>query len=150
MADKNNNLLPVTEEDLNELIADNMIANLALSIVHQVKEGNVSPLSAKIASALLKGAHEILEKELQEEIMAEANKYPGNQFTYMGLEFVKGSKSTYIIEDTKLEQLKEQVKNREKLIKSLKEPVVDPETGEFINPPIIKKTDYVYIKKTKR
>lgn len=77
-------------------------------------------------------------------------------YSINGNKISKGTKPTYDysacndskINDlyNKLKELKEEIKERETVLKAHKSEWVDAETGEVINPPLVSKTDYLIIK----
>lgn len=119
---------------------------LAENVIGAVQEGTINPLDVEAFATFLGKMSDKIRENIKTQVLAEASKYPNREFVYQGITFVKGSKTTYKFSDVKLENLKKSVQAREKFLKSLTEPVADPETGELIEVPIKRVTDYVYIK----
>ena len=71
------------------------------------------------------------------------------KFNRCGFVVEKASKSTYIYEnDATICELKEKIKDREKLLKAIPlSGMVEPETGEMLYPPLRKVTDYIKLTK---
>ena len=71
------------------------------------------------------------------------------KFNRCGFVVEKASKSTYIYEnDATICELKEKIKDREKLLKAIPlSGMADPETGEMLYPPLRKVTDYIKLTK---
>ena len=71
------------------------------------------------------------------------------KFNRCGFVVEKASKSTYIYEnDATIYELKEKIKDREKLLKAIPlSGMADPETGEMLYPPLRKVTDYIKLTK---
>ena len=71
------------------------------------------------------------------------------KFNHCGFVVEKASKSTYIYEnDATICELKEKIKDREKLLKAIPlSGMADPETGEMLYPPLRKVTDYIKLTK---
>ena len=115
------------------------IPDTILFFKQQILNGVVDPLEA---DHFLKCLEELVkvrkDKEVQAVVLEEAEKYAGQSFKGSFPKVVE--RRTAIINDTKLNELKAQVKAREKMLKSLSEPVVDPETGEELLPPEFKVT----------
>jgi hypothetical protein len=111
-------------------------------LIQSVKEGEVNPLELK---AMIKALEMILErtdKETKENQMRAADLFPGDSFEAYGVKFTKAD--VYTVYDFKhcndpiwnqrafiLESAKEQLKEREAFLKTLKDPLtfVD-ETGD--------------------
>jgi len=106
---------------------------------------------------------ETLHKQLKENdrlrywIDAEVAKY-GDNAIGRGVIVVKKSRKTYEYDDcndpvwnklqAELKELNKRIAERESLLKALKEPMADVETGEVIFPPVVKYTDYYTIELT--
>ena len=81
------------------------------------------------------------DEDIKRFIMQEAEKY-GKSFEFKGAKFSLSGRKTYDFVDdsewfvlnSKIEELKLKQKERETFLKSLTKPVVDPESGEIINP----------------
>ncbi len=124
-------------------------------VIQSVKEGEINPITVLIQLRAMEQASQRILKEIHENIMAEANKYPGKSFEFMGNQVTKaehGTKYDYTAcNDHKWIDLLEAEdnaakarKDRESFLRSLKEPmeVLDPESGEvcILRPPVKKST----------
>jgi Fe-S cluster assembly ATPase SufC len=75
-------------------------------------------------------------------VLVELNKYPEKTFNFGYAKFTKKDAVTYdYSNDSKWQQLKEQLKNHEAILKSLKEPLADIATGEIFQPAIKKSSE---------
>lgn len=119
-------------------------------VIRAVQGGEVNPLAVLVQLRAMQQASERILKEIDNNIMSEASKYPGQTFEYMGNKITKaehGTKYDYsVCNDPVLNDLiKEQesiaakVKVRQERLKAQTTPesILDPETGEvvIITPP---------------
>lgn len=140
------NLLPNTSSQ---------ITTFANGVINAVKDGNENPLNVMLQIRAMEKAFETIKNSIKENVIREADKYPGTTFTFRGNELAKGDvKTEYdytVCKDTEWERLKvdadsakERLSERETFLKALKGPltVVDPLTGEVvtIQPPLKKST----------
>lgn len=124
-------------------------------IIQSVQAGEVNPLTVLIQLRAMEKASERILKEIKDNIMTEAGKYPGNEFEYAGNKLTKaehGTKYDYTAcgDPVYAQRLKiaqeasEQLKEQESFLKALKAPitVVDEGSGEVvtISPPTKKST----------
>lgn len=95
-------------------------------------------------------------ENVRDYIMNEVDKYDEKTFESNGAKFEKaetGVKYDYSkCNDTKVSQLlkakstiDKQLKERQKLLQTIKEPIADPETGEIINPALRMSNTYVKV-----
>lgn len=150
-----NHELPNTPEGLMTLLpsTSSQITAFTNGIVRSVQEGNVNPLDVMLQIRAMERSIESIAKQIQENVIREADKYPGIEFTFKGNNLVKGDVSTKydysVCNDTVWERLKvdadsakEKLSERETFLKALKEPItiVDELTGEVVkvNPPLKK------------
>lgn len=119
---------------------------------------NKNPLEIAIQ---LKAMEELISNlrannKVRDYIMSEIDKYPEKSFKYQGATFEKaetGVKYDYSqCGDSVLNKLEEQskkvskeLKERQKMLQIIKEPVANPETGEVINPALRTSNSYVKI-----
>ncbi len=106
-------------------------------------------LKLKVFSEIIKSLEK--DEDIKDFVISEAEKYE-KSFEYLGNKFTLQNRSTYDFEtckdsewselQTQLKALKEKIKERENLLKSLKAPIADAETGEIIYPPA-KKTNTI-------
>jgi len=130
-----------------KLFNEDRIVSMVEAIIRGVKEGEINPLDAHIASEILKKASEKIKSEVEENILQEAEIYPTKEFTYKGITFVKSSNTKYEFDDPSIDEWKKKIKERQELLKTIKEEIVLPETGELLKPAIKKSKSYVYIRK---
>ena len=125
----------------------------------ELLEGNRDPLTVL---KQLKAYKELIEsllkdKEVEELILEEAEKYGEKRFDHDGAEFeikdVGVKYDFYATGDSKWEELKQKEdqvakerKEREQALKAHKDSWVDPDTGEVINPPVKKGQTKVVVK----
>jgi hypothetical protein len=129
------------------------------SVIESVKQGEVDPLAVYTQIKAMAKASERILKEISENVLTAADKYPGTKFSYMGNDVVKGSvKTTYdysVCSDPEWEQFKTDEETakasreaRETFLKSLTKPtdlIIDG-VGVTVNPP--KKNEVQGIKLT--
>lgn len=124
-------------------------------VIESVKNGEINPLSVLIQLRAMEKASGRILKEIHDNIMREADKYPGNEFEYSGNKVTKtehGTKYDFsVCNDPVYEQLlkivKEatgQLKEREQFLKAVKAnfSLLDEGSGEVheIKPPTKKST----------
>lgn len=137
-------LMPSTGEQIN---------TFALGIVRAVKDGEENALDVMLQLRAMEKAFKVINEQIKDNVVTEANKYPGTTFKYRGVELAKGDVSTTydyaVCGDTIWERLrvdadtaKLKQSERETFLKSLKEPItiVDEMTGEVVEvrPPLKK------------
>jgi hypothetical protein len=122
-------------------------------VIQSVKEGEINPLTVLIQLRAMEQASQRILKEIHENIMSEANKYPGKSFEFMGNQVTKaehGTKYDYsacndpiladLLEDQQIIDAK--VKDRQDRLKAQTTPetMINHKTGEVvtINPPVKK------------
>jgi hypothetical protein len=120
-------------------------------IIQSVKEGEINPIELLVQLKALEKATERIVKEIKENVLTEASKYPGNSFDFKGNKIERaelGTKYDYskcndpIWEnlDSKASAASNDKKDRETFLKAIKdkETIVDPNTGEVVTiyPPL--------------
>lgn len=120
-------------------------------VIESVRQGEANPIEVLVIMKAFEKAQERILKEIREHFVNEASKYPENAFDFNGAKIEKaevGTKYNYSICNDPIykrrleisEQAKEQLKEREDFLKSLKEPLkyIDEDTGEVIRiiPPL--------------
>lgn len=124
-------------------------------VIESVQNGEINPLSVLIQLKAMEKATERILKEIKANLLAEAAKYTGNEFEYMGNKITKaehGTKYDYsncgdpdlkIFEDQKA-ILEKGIKERQEFLKALKAPLnfIHDLTGEvcILTPPNKKST----------
>ena len=124
-------------------------------VIQDVQAGNINPLAVLIQLRAMERASERILKEIKDNLLREADKYPTNEFEYMGNKIIKaehGTKYDYSncgdpVYEQRLKIAKEateQLKERENFLKAVKAPfsLLDEGTGEVatITPPTKKST----------
>ncbi len=122
-------------------------------VIHSVQAGEINPLTVLIQLRAMERASERILKEIKENIMREADKYPGTEFEYQGNKITKaehGTKYDYSSSNDPIyqrlfmvnEEANYQLRERENFLKAVKAPfsVLDEGTGEVsvITPPLKK------------
>lgn len=119
-------------------------------IIQDVKEGRESALKIMIQLKAMEMSTERIKKEIKDSYLTEADRYPGNEFEFLGNKIVKADVYTaydysktgdteWEALDAELKTAQERLKDREAFLKTLKAPLptTDRNTGEeiIITPP---------------
>jgi len=139
---------------VNDLTKLNLTAEtlpiVANELIRKVKDGEINPLDVSVQIKLMNDFEKLVKPQIADEIIAEAEKWQKQAFKY-GLYPKIVTKTDYEYDDCVLDELdrqiaalKEQADERKKLLKALKTPMVDPETGEEMKP--AKGTPSSYVK----
>ena len=124
-------------------------ANFAEQAVLEIISGERSPLESQIMLTSLEKLIEMIRKEgrVQDAIKSELYRWPKQTATFAGVEITLKERRTFEFEhcqDVEWEQLDSQIKTltekkkaREAFLKNLPAPMIDPETGAVINPPLV-------------
>jgi hypothetical protein len=154
---KTMNTLPETPTQLLTLMASTstQIDVFSDGVIQSVREGEINPLTVLVQLRAMEQASERILKEIKANIMAEADKYPGKSFEYMGNQLTKaehGTKYDYsvccdpILNEllTEQEKIAAKVKARQERLKAQTTPetIIDPTSGEIVTviPPVKKST----------
>lgn len=149
--------LPQTSTELLTLMASTstQIDVFSDGIIESVQRGEINPLTVLIQLRAMERASGRILKEIHENIMREADKYPGNEFEFMGNKMTKAEHGTrydfsncgdpvYNQRYKLSKEVSEQLKERENFLKAVKAPfsLLDEGTGEvsIISPPTKKST----------
>lgn len=139
-------MLPTTQTQI-DVFSDN--------VIESVHNGEANPLEVLIILKAFEKAQERIIKEIRENFVNEASKYPESSFEFMGAKIEKaelGTKYDYSVCNDPVhaqrlsivESASEQLKERETFLKTLKQPItiVDESSGEIvtIQPPLKKST----------
>lgn len=132
------NLMPSTNNEVDKMFA---------LIKQEILSGNENPLKLEVQ---LKAMETLIKKlrsdnEIKEQMIDEGMKYPEKSFEMYGAKFNKttvGVKYDFdVCQDSEWQDIKAHVENykaklkaREDFLKALKQPVVNPDTGEMIYP----------------
>jgi hypothetical protein len=146
------NLIPQSPRDLLTLMASTstQIDVFSDGVIQSVKEGEINPLTVLIQLKAMEKATERILKEIKANLLTEADKYPGNDFEYLGNKITKAEHGTkydfskcgdpMLSElESKLLEIQKEVNDRKVFLKAIKAPleVFNSETGEtnIITPP---------------
>lgn len=136
-----------------EILTKETITALTNSITEKAVEGDENPLHVlvrlRFMKSVIEGA-EIRVKQIATEEASRLNRVGGHDFV-LGTEvsYSEGRRTFDYSEDKEWNDLKEKMKNREEMLKGLKKPMADPDSGEIINPPIVKYSAEIIIVKFK-
>lgn len=124
-------------------------------VIESVQAGQINPLTVLIQLRAIQKASERILKEINVNIMNEADKYPTNEFEFMGNKITKTEHGTkydfsacgdteWELYDAQRLSVANSLKEREAFLKALKTPLeaLDRHTGEVvtIHPPTKKST----------
>ena len=116
---------------------------LKQTIVHHFRETGESPLEMLVKAEALIQLLDGIRADLKEDVIGILDNHPNGKADVLGAEvsrFESGVKYAYDGDYTwqklnqEVESIKYKLKERESLLKTIKEPLVDPETGEMIYP----------------
>lgn len=112
---------------------------VAASIAENLLDNN-NPLEAFIKLKAFEEVFKKVKSQIDEEAMKEADKYGKGQHVLNGVAFqVKNGRAVYdFSDDEEHAKLKQDLKDRETFLKSIKSPMVDPETGVLASPAKVK------------
>jgi len=114
-------------------------------VIEQVKNGEVNPLAVDYFCKCMEEFTKLVRKnvDVKSAVLTEAEKYEGQ--VYNGAIPKIKTRQTAIFKDATLAELKQAVKDRQDLLKAItsNNRLVDPETGEELQPPEYKVTTYL-------
>lgn len=120
-------------------ITKEKIAQIAHQISEPTLNGEEDPVEMYIKIRALQEILKQAEKNIKEVALVEAEKYEKNASKFnISFEYMNGRRNWDYSSDTRYNELRRDLKDRENFLKTLKEPVADPETGELIQPIIPK------------
>jgi ribonuclease BN (tRNA processing enzyme) len=114
-----------------ENLTKESITLLADHITEKAREGEENPLHSLVKIRFMKNVIEAAEVQVKQMATEEASRLSKSGETVIGTEV------TYS-EDKEWNDLKNKLKKREDMLKGLTKPMADPDSGEIINPPIVK------------
>ncbi len=121
------------------------IDSMARQVLSELEDGYSNPVQIFI---YLRAMEELIKKVkdgINDQVVEEAEKY-GKEFTYKGAEIKLANRRTYdYSQDPIWANLDDEKKKREQLLKTLSEPLADPNTGELIYPAAFKVTPFLTI-----
>jgi hypothetical protein len=120
------------------------IASFVASAKNEILSGCENPLVFEVQLKALEETIKAIrgDEDVKEVILKELNTYPEKAVIFNGVTFTKKATSTYdYTEDTrwnelnaKLSAIKAEIKSHEEMLKTIKEPLYNAETGEEIKP----------------
>lgn len=126
------------------------VSAIASSVVDKIcEEGTVNVLDAEIMLKQLQNVIECIRsnENYKNSLEKELGRYNEDKFTYQRFSFSKSKKTTYDYKgDSTWRELDAKRKSREELLKTIKEPMGDTNTGEMVYPAIKNITNYVTLK----
>ena len=126
---------------IDQAVTKETVINAAEYYIDKIVNGEVSPLAAHLQLKLLSDMIDIIKSntDVMNAALNECDDYRGQKFG--GFYPKSQERKNYQFNDAKLDDLnkeadavKEKIKERENFLKSVKEPVIDPNTGELIEP----------------
>ena len=136
------NLLPSIE--LNSITQSKFsIELLKQVVVSHFRETGENPLEMLVKAEALVQLLEGIRAELKEDVISQLDLHPQGKAIVLdaeisriesGVKYAYDGDHTWLKYNQELEAIKFKQKERESLLKTIKEPLVDPETGEMIYP----------------
>jgi len=126
---------------IEQAITKETVKDVSQFYIDKIVNGEVSPLAAHLQLKLLTDVIENIKKDedVINAVLNEADSYRNQKF--MGFYPKVSERKNYEFNDTKLtdynkelDVIKAKIKDREDFLKAVKEPVIDPDTGELIEP----------------
>ena len=129
------NIMPSTKEEIDFFVQ---------KVVSEIEARQSLPLLAKLTAMekIITG----IKDSIKEQILDEADLEGAKSFTIDGVKYEKKSRSTYYYNHcARHEQLKEQLKSLEDMMKAAKAPFADVDTGEIIEPARSSVSEYIAV-----
>lgn len=121
------------------------VEEFAAGACHEIVNGTQDILDISTNLKAIKMFVDIIEKYIKSYVLDEAVKY-GKTFEHNGAKFEIRYRNTFEYKsDPTWVELNRQLKERENMLKNLKELVIVESTGEIINPPLHKQTEFITI-----
>lgn len=140
--------LPTTRQERNAFVE---------KAIAEVLSGERSPLELQIVLTSIEKMVEAIRKDhrIQDYVLSELYKYPKQEAEIKGVKVQIATKGSYDYHhchdiewehlDSTIKILTERKKEREEFLKHMTAPVADPETGEIINPPIVRHSEIITV-----
>ncbi len=123
------------------------IQRFADKVAGEIEAGQYNALQVAINLKAMEEAVKQIKERIQVDIDLEAGKYAEKTIPFSGAEIEKKQRATYdFSQDQQWLEIRDKLKEREKMLKSLSGEMADPETGEIIRPAIQKVTPYYAIR----
>ncbi len=118
------------------------------NVIGEVLEGNINPLELEMKLRALEDISKKIRADIRikNAVYDEALNYNGQQYLEHEIKITTRKTADYK-EDEEWTLLKAKVKAREVFLKSLKEPIIDKDTGEMIQPARYNVSEIVNFKK---
>ena len=132
-------LMPANKSEQNDF---------ARQLLSHALSGDVNPLELEVYLKSIEDTIKLVRKNIEYKgaLELESDKFPGKEFDFAGATITKMSRTTMdYSNDEEWIVLDAKKKAREKTLKGLDKPMADPNTGEIINPPIKKFSEYLKI-----
>lgn len=131
---------PNTKEQIN---------TFATSIITNIEDGEIDPLDVAVQIKMMEDSIKLIKGSeiYKDSLLTEATKYGEKENHYKGVMFsVKETGTRFDYKGCDYSKYEEALKTKaeiEKMLKALSGPMVDPDTGEEINPPVKRSTTAV-------
>ena len=131
-------------KQINEITKIDVINN----VIGEVLEGNINPLELEMKLRALEDISKKIRADIRikNAVYDEAMNYNGQQYLEHEIKITTRKTADYK-EDEEWTLLKAKVKAREVFLKSLKEPIIDKDTGEMIQPARYNVSEIINFKK---
>jgi len=111
------------------------IANMANQIIADVEDGNIDPLTALVGIRAAENALKLIKNKLNNIFNDSAHEYTEKSFIKNNIKFTKTGRRAYDYSvSSDWIALNEKKKALETLMKAIKEPMANTETGEMVYP----------------
>jgi hypothetical protein len=133
-------------KQINAIAKEDVINN----VIEEVLEGNINPLELEMKLRALEDISKKIRADIRikNAVYDEAMKHDGQQYNGYEVSVTSRKTADYASDDEWI-LLKAKVKAREVFLKSLKEPTIDKDTGEMVQPARYRVSDVVRIIKAK-
>lgn len=131
-------------------LTETQIKKFADKVADEVESGQYNPLQVELNLKAMEKAIKEVRNRIEVDISLEAGKYDEKVINLGGARIEKKQRTSYdFSRDTKWQELKKKIKDREQMLRNLSQPVADPETGEMIQPAMFTVTPYraIYLEK---
>ncbi len=131
-------------KQINEITKTEVINN----VIGEVLEGNINPLELEMKLRALEDISKKIRADIRikNAVYDEALNYNGQQYLEHEIKITTRKTADYK-DDEEWTLLKAKIKAREVFLKSLKEPIIDKDTGEMIQPAKYNVSEIVNFKK---
>ena len=136
-----NTLSTITQFNLTKT----QIEDFAWKALDEIDSGMYNPLNIHLCLKVMEELVKKLKKGIAEQVFSEAEKY-GRHFEYQGSRIQLSERKSYDYSaDYKWNELSNEKRQREVMLKHLSEPVADPDSGEMLFPAPFKTTSVISI-----